>query len=93
MLIDKMCHAPALLFDIDKRGYIREGYYADLVLIDPNAPFTVSPENILYKCGWSSFEGYTFSSSIAKTFVNGNLAYDNGKIIENAEKGMELRFL
>ena len=93
MLIDKMCHAPALLFDIDKRGYIREGYYADLVLIDPNAPFTVSPENILYKCGWSSFEGYTFSSSIAKTFVNGNLAYDNGKIIDDAEKGMELRFL
>ncbi|MCL1943617.1 MAG: dihydroorotase [Candidatus Azobacteroides sp.] len=92
LAINKMCHAPALLFGIEKRGFIREGYYADLVLIEPNKPFTVSRENILYKCEWSPFEGYTFSSSIAKTFVNGNIVYDNGQIIDNGEQGMELRF-
>jgi len=91
-IINKMCHAPAVLFGIEKRGYIREGYYADLVLLDPNKPLTVSSENILYKCGWSPFEGFTFASSISKTFVNGNLVYDNGGIIDRIEPGMELKF-
>jgi dihydroorotase len=86
-----MCHAPAICFRIRERGFIREGFYADLVLIDPNAPFTVSPENILYKCGWSPFEGHTFSSSVSSTFVNGQLVYDQGMFNE-ATKGQALTF-
>lgn len=78
-----MCHAPARLFQVKERGYIREGYYADLVLVDPAAPYTVSAENIRYKCGWSPFEGETFGCSVKQTFVNGKLAYDNGVITEN----------
>ncbi len=76
-LVQKMCHAPADLFRIDRRGYIREGYFADLVLVDPAENWTVSPENILYKCGWSPFEGTEFSHKVVKTFVNGNLVFDN----------------
>ncbi|TRZ46295.1 dihydroorotase [Robertkochia solimangrovi] len=79
-LVQKMCHNPAILFNIHKRGYIREGYFADLVLVDLNDPWTVSGENILYKCGWSPFEGTTFSSAISHTFVNGHLAYSKGKV-------------
>ena len=74
-----MCHNPAILFDIEKRGYIREGYYADLVLVDLNQPWTVEKSNILYKCQWSPFEGTRFSSRVTHTFVNGNLAYDQGQ--------------
>lgn len=81
-VIKKMCHAPADLFRIDRRGYIREGYYADLVLIDPSQSWIVSPENILYKCGWSPFEGTEFSHRVTHTFVNGGLVYENGKITE-----------
>ncbi|MDD3968676.1 MAG: dihydroorotase [Proteiniphilum sp.] len=84
MVVERMCHAPARLFRIRERGFIREGYYADLVLIDPSDPFTVTPENILYKCGWSPFEGMTFGSSVRKTFVNGVLAYDEGVVAEQA---------
>lgn len=80
-VVEKMAHAPAILFKIEKRGFIREGYFADLVVVDA-IPQTVSKENLLYKCGWSPFEGTTFSHSIVKTFVNGNLVFDNGKIIE-----------
>lgn len=80
-VIEKMCHAPADLFRIDRRGYIREGYFADLVLVNPAHSWVVSPENILYKCGWSPFEGTTFSHQITHTFVNGELAYDNGNVI------------
>ena len=76
-VVEKMCHAPADLFRIEKRGYIRPGYYADLVLVDPKAAWTVAPENILYKCGWAPFEGTTFDHSVSKTWVNGNLVYDN----------------
>jgi len=83
LVVEKMCHAPSRLFQIKERGYIREGYYADLVLVDPAAPYTVSAENILYKCGWSPFEGETFGCSVKQTFVNGKLAYDNGVITEN----------
>ena len=79
-IVQKMCHNPAILFDVEKRGYIREGYKADLVLVDLNNPWTVNKENILYKCGWSPFEGTTFKSKITHTFVNGKLVYDNFKV-------------
>lgn len=82
-VVEKMCHAPADLFRIDRRGYIREGYYADLVLVDPNEKWTVSPENILYKCGWSPFEGISFSNKVTHTFVNGNLVYHAGEIVSS----------
>ena len=76
-IVEKMCHNPAILFQIDKRGFIREGYQADLVLVDLNAPWAVQPGNTLYKCGWSPFEGTTFKSRVTHTFVNGNLVYNN----------------
>ncbi len=82
-VIQKMCHAPADLFRIDRRGYIREGYFADLVLVDPGKSWVVSPENILYKCGWSPFEGTEFSHQVVKTFVNGEIAFNNGDITNN----------
>ena len=81
-LVEKAAHNVATLFNIDRRGFLREGYFADIVLVNPNASRTVTKENILYKCGWSPFEGETFSHRIEKTFVNGRIAYDNGKIIE-----------
>jgi len=81
-VIQKMCHAPADIFRIEKRGYIREGYFADLVLIDPNQSWIVSPENILYKCGWSPFEGTEFSNKIVSTFVNGKHIFSNNIIDE-----------
>ena len=90
-IVDKMCHAPAELFRIDKRGFIRPGYYADLVLVDPNRPWTVNADNILYKCGWSPFEGTTFDSSVLQTWVNGNLVYDNGQFDETV-RGKRLIF-
>lgn len=90
-VVEKMCHAPADLFDVKERGYIREGYWADLVLIDLDKEETVSKENILYQCGWSPFEGHTFNSSIEKTIVSGNLVYSNGIFIEN-QLGMRLEF-
>lgn len=76
----KMCHNPAIVFSIKERGYIREGYKADIVLVNPDSPWTVSKENILYKCGWSPLEGTTFSSSIVTTIVNGTIVYENGKL-------------
>ncbi len=76
-IVEKMCHNPAILFQIEKRGYIKEGYFADAVLVDLNAPWTVTKENIAYKCGWSPFEDTTFKSRITHTFVNGSLAYEN----------------
>ncbi len=82
-IVEKMCHNPAILFQVEKRGYIREGYKADLVLVDLNAPWTVQKENILYKCGWSPFEGTTFKSRITHTFVNGRLAYKNFKVYDD----------
>lgn len=90
-LIEKACHNPAKIFQIEKRGFIREGFYADLVLVDTNLPQTVHKENILYKCGWSPFEGSTFSSSIVKTFVNGVLMYDNG-VFDEVTKGQRITF-
>lgn len=79
-IVEKMCHNPAILFDIDRRGYLREGYFADLVVVDPNAPWTVQKDNIRYKCGWSPFEGQSFHSRVLYTFVNGHPAYENGRI-------------
>ena len=81
-IVEKMCHNPAILYDIENRGYIREGYYADLVIFNLNNPWTVNKENILYKCGWSPFEGTTFKSRISHTIVNGNIVYFNDKIID-----------
>jgi dihydroorotase len=78
LLVEKMCHAPAELFGLSKRGYIRPGYWADLVLIDPQKEQTVGSDNIYYKCGWSPMEGYTFGSTITHTLVNGTIAYNNG---------------
>jgi dihydroorotase len=90
-MVQKMCHAPADLFRIDRRGYIREGYFADLVLIDPQKSWVVSPGNILYKCGWSPFEGVEFSHQVVKTFVNGNLVYDKGEVKKEV-KGKRVEF-
>lgn len=81
-VIEKMCHAPADLFRVDKRGYIREGYFADLVLVDPNKSWTVAPENILYKCGWAPFERTLFSNKVVSTFVNGKTVYNNEALVD-----------
>ncbi|HBF20126.1 MAG TPA: dihydroorotase, partial [Cryomorphaceae bacterium] len=81
-LVQKACHNPAILFNIEERGFLREGFFADIVLVDAARPWTVTKENILSKCGWSPFEGTTFRSRVTHTFVNGNLVYDHGKIIE-----------
>lgn len=80
-VVEKMCHNPAILFDIADRGFIKPGYKADLVLVDPNNPWTVTKDNILAKCGWSPFEGVTFKSRITHTFVNGVLVYKNFKVL------------
>lgn len=80
--VEKMSHAVAECFHIDERGYIREGYFADLVVVDPNKKYGVDKSNILYKCGWSPFEGYTFDHSIDTTFVNGKIVYTDGKVVE-----------
>ena len=90
-IVEKMCHAPAILFRINQRGFIRKGYFADLVLVDPDDPWVVAPENILYKCGWSPFEGVTFKSRVTQTWVNGNLVYDRG-IFDESRKGERLVF-
>lgn len=87
-----MCHNPARLYKIDRRGYIRKGYFADLILVDMNAKYEVSKNNILYKCKWSPLEGYTLNSKIVSTFVNGKLAFNNGKIIEENKTARKLKF-
>ncbi len=79
-IVEKMCHNPAKIFKIEKRGFVKEGYYADLVLVDTAMPWNVKKENILAQCGWSPFEGYNFKSRITHTFVNGNLVYHNFKV-------------
>ena len=90
-IVEKMCHAPAECFRMVRRGYIRPGYYADLVLLDLEKEQTVTKENILYKCGWSPFEGETFKGAVHTTFVNGNMVYREGKFDEK-KKGMRLKF-
>jgi len=90
-IAEKMCHNVAILFEIDKRGYIRLGYHADLVIVDLNDPWTVKRENVLSKCGWSPFEGHTFKSKVTHTIVSGHLAYENGTFHEE-QKGQRLKF-
>ncbi len=90
-IAEKMCHAPVQCFDLAERGYIREGYFADIVLVDLDKPWKVEKENILAKCGWSPFEGHTFRSSITHTFVSGHLAYHDGKI-DDSILGQRLSF-
>ena len=90
-VVEKMSHAPAGCFQINNRGYIREGYFADLVLLDRNTPETITKENILYKCGWSPLEGFTQPATVSKTFVNGHMVYGNGGFDES-KTGMRLQF-
>lgn len=90
-IVEKTAHNPALLFDIENRGYIKKGYFADLVLVNPKKSQTVSKQNLLYKCGWSPFEGTTFSSTIERTFVNGHQAWKNGQL-NTSKTGMRLTF-
>jgi len=91
-MVQKMCHNPAILFEIEKRGFIREGYFADLVLVNPQQPWQVNKDNILAKCGWSPMEGQQFQSKVVNTWVSGHLAYSNGKINES-KMGERLQFL
>lgn len=90
-VVEKMCHAPADCFQISKRGYVREGYWADLVVVDLNQSTTVSKDNIYFKCGWSPFEGHTFPAAITHTIVSGHLAFENGKFDES-NWGKRLQF-
>ena len=90
-IVEKMCHNPAKIFKIEKRGFIKEGFYADLVIVNPSLPWNVKKENILAKCGWSPFDGYNFKSRITHTFVNGELVYHNFKV-KNIPVGKRLLF-
>ena len=90
-IVEKMCHNPAKIFQIEKRGFIKEGYFADLVIVNSHQPWTVKKENILYHCGWSPFEGTNFKSRVTHTFVNGKLVYENGKVKE-VKAGKRLLF-
>ena len=90
-IVEKTAHNPSILFQIEKMGFLREGYFADIVIIDPNRKRKVEKDSILYKCGWSPFEGITFSHTIHKTFVNGNIVFSDGMIIEGS-LGKRLKF-
>ncbi len=90
-IVEKMCHNPAKIFKIEKRGFIKEGYFADIAIVNAYLPWNVKKENILYKCGWSPFEGYNFKSRVTHTFVNGKLVYANGKVKET-KAGQRLLF-
>jgi len=90
-MVEKMCHNPAILFDIEKRGFIREGYFADLVVVNAEDPWEVSKENILYHCQWSPFEGWKLDAKVTHTFVNGHLAYENG-VVSPERHAMRLTF-
>ena len=90
-VVEKMCHAPARLFKVERRGFIREGHHADLVLVDLDAPWTVTRDNVLSKCGWSPFEGQRFRSSVLNTWVNGRMVYAGGKV-DASVRGQRLTF-
>ena len=90
-IIQKMCHNPAILFDVYKRGYLKEGYYADLVIFNLNNPWKVSKENLMYKCNWSPFEDTTFKSRVLHTIVNGNTVFKDGVIVES-KMGQKIEF-
>ena len=91
LIVDRACHAPADLFGVRERGYVREGWYADLVIVDPEKPFRVEKSNLLCKCHWSPFEGHEFSSSIDTTIVNGEVVYRDGELTKNIP-GQRLEF-
>ena len=91
-IVQKTSHNVANRFQVKERGYIREGYYADLAVLDIDKPYTVSNDNILYKCGWSPFNGHTFQSSIFMTIVNGNIAFTDGQVVEDLPFGMQIEF-
>ena len=90
-IVNKMCHTPADIFQVKERGYLKEGYYADIVLVDPEDPWTINKSNLYYKCGWSPMEGMSMKSRVTHTFVNGNLVFDNG-IFDESTKGKALEF-
>ncbi len=90
-VVEKMCHAPARMFQVSRRGFVREGHFADLVLVDMDSPWTVMPDNILYKCRWSPFEGQRFRSRVLRTWVNGRQVYHNG-IVDRSARGKRLSF-
>jgi len=83
MMVQKMCHNPAILFDVKDRGYLKPGYFADIVLVNPNQPITVQKDQLLYKCGWSPFEGVSFQSQVTHTLLNGQLVFVDGEVSEN----------
>jgi dihydroorotase len=91
-LVERMCHAPARIFNVKERGFIKEGFFADLVLIDCESETKITPETIHYKCGWSPFMGKSLHTRIEKTFVNGELVYDNGKFAKTPH-GLPLEFV
>jgi dihydroorotase len=91
LIVDRACHASADLFGVRDRGYVREGYFADLVIVDTDRPYKVDQSNVLYKCHWSPFEGHTFSSTIDTTIVNGVVAYRQGELTD-AIAGQRLEF-
>jgi dihydroorotase len=90
-IVEKMCHAPAICFEVEKRGYVREGYWADLVLVDLEKEWEVTKDNLYYKCNWSPFEGHTFKGAIDTTIISGHIAYANGEFDES-QKGMRMTF-
>lgn len=90
-MVEKMCHAPAICYGLSNRGYLREGYFADLVLLNPNKAFTISKQNLLYKCDWSPLEGFTAPATIEKTIVNGQIAFENG-LVNDTIRGQRLLF-
>jgi dihydroorotase len=90
-IVEKIAHNPAKIFMVNKRGFLREGYYADIVLIDTNTPTHVTEESLLYKCGWSPFEGQKFDNSIHKTILNGNVVYEDG-IVNSIPYGKKITF-
>ena len=90
-VVTKMCHAPAIRYKVDKRGFLRQGYYADIVIVNPNMSWQVSKDNILYKCGWSPFEGVNFNNSVETTIINGKVVCRNGDVNRDY-RGMSLRF-
>ena len=90
-VVEKMCHNPAKLFNVEKRGFLRKGYFADIVLVEPNSPYQVEKKDLQYKCGWSPLEGATLSYKVTQTFINGNLVYNDGQINEE-NKGQMISF-
>lgn len=90
-IVEKMCHAPAICYQVEERGYLEEGYFADIILVDPNVEWTVAPDNIRYKCAWSPFEGHTFRGQVQTTIVSGHVAYHDGKL-DDSILGQRLRF-